>query len=545
VSGGVDSMALASLCSQMQRLPSLAVRPLLRREFKKNPAGSPLSREIKFQAFVVDHGARKGSDLEAQAVLKILEAREIPTQLLKIDWLGHERPADLPNFESLARKYRFQALGTACRDLGINSLFLGHHEDDQIETLMMRLITGHRMAGLRGIPISSDIPECYGLHGVHESGENDSATRNLSLRCFVGSSSRTSPLAPLEPEFGGVKVYRPLLQFSKARLTATCQKWRMKWFEDHTNNDPTVTMRNSVRHMLGNHALPAALSKPALLELSRKSQATKEATFKVATSWLRNSSVKLETRSGTLKVRFPNLDPYKMDQLKRLGVNGRYGAILLLRRIAMLITPQEHVRLASLVGAVERIFPECLWTQGSPPPPPISSFTVAGLQFKVHGYSESPRDSKPLENFEWLISRQPYMSTAILPKLEIPANTDSSADPTWSAWTLYDGRFWIRVQNTSDASIIVRPFREHDLVGLRASLSKRSRSMLKSLLSTIAPETIRWTLPAIATKGLDGNEKVLALPTLDVGVTEFKKLVKWEVRYKKVEMDILTMSEVQ
>lgn len=56
ISGGVDSMALASLCSQLQSEPNNPVRP-------------------RFRAFVVDHGVRATSKDEAASVAKILESR--------------------------------------------------------------------------------------------------------------------------------------------------------------------------------------------------------------------------------------------------------------------------------------------------------------------------------------------------------------------------------------------------------------------------------------------------------------------------------------
>jgi tRNA(Ile)-lysidine synthase len=508
-------MGLAVLCSHYQKL-----------------AGTTLPY-VKFQAFVVDHGVRKGSDLEAKAVSETLKDWDIPTRLLKIDWAGHESPAELPSFESLARRYRFQALGKACRDLGINSLFLAHHEDDQAETVIMRLVTGHRMAGLSGIQTSSEIPECYGLHGVHESGGIDNATNKASKPSFSDSST----LTPHATEYGGVKVYRPLLRFSKERLIATCREEGMKWFEDHTNKDPTVTMRNAIRHIYRNHALPAALSKPGLLELSRKAQLMKDTSLEITNTWLRQSSVKLDTRTGTLKVHFANLNQYPRSHL---AMDGKYVAALLLRRIAMLITPQEHIEISSLMGAVGRIFPECFETQESPPT--TSAFTAAGLQFRVNGPAKPQRPSKRSEKCEWLISRQPYMSKAALPQIEIPANLESSADPAWSAWNLHDGRFWIRVLNLSNMMIVVRPFRDHDLAGFRNSLSENHSGKLPGMLSKLAPGKIRWTLPAITKQGLDGDEELLALPTLDVGVLGIEKLVKWEVRYKKIDTDILTMA---
>lgn len=52
ISGGVDSMALATLCSQLQ---------------KAEP------RRVSFHGFVVDHGLREGSRAEAEKVARFLK----------------------------------------------------------------------------------------------------------------------------------------------------------------------------------------------------------------------------------------------------------------------------------------------------------------------------------------------------------------------------------------------------------------------------------------------------------------------------------------
>ena len=365
-------MALAALCSQIQKTPYQTLLSELQSDHAPNAAA--VLRNMRFQAFVVDHGAREGSNSEARAVSKMLEERDIPTQLLKIDWAGCERPGDLPNFESLARKHRFQALGKACRNLGINSLLLAHHEDDQAETVMMRLISGHRLPGLVGMRPSSEIPECHGIHDVHESGGVDISTKD-------GCRKRSRAHPPV-PESGGVRVYRPLLQFSKERLIATCKAERMDWFEDHTNKDPTITLRNALRHMYSSHNLPSALSKPALLNLSRKSEMKRNAMLEVTNSWLAESAVeRFDTRAGTVIIRFVDLSKLEAFPFSRPQTDNRYIAALLLRRIIMLVSPEEQVNLPSLYGAVERVFPELFHSNG--PQPPTTTFTVAGVQFST------------------------------------------------------------------------------------------------------------------------------------------------------------------
>jgi hypothetical protein len=61
--------------------------------------------------------------------------------------------------------------------------------------------------------------------------------------------------------------------------------------------------------------------------------------------------------------------------------------------------------------------------------------------------------------------------------------------------------------------------------------------MLRESLNRLAQHRITGTLPAIARRGRDGKEEVLALPTLGVSIPSVERLVKWETRYKKVDID--------
>jgi tRNA(Ile)-lysidine synthase len=435
----------------------------------------------------------------------------------------------LPNFESLARRYRFQALGKACRNMGIDSLLLAHHEDDQAETVMMRMINGHRMFGLMGIKRDSEIPECHGLHGVHESGGLDT-TRNQTV---AGSSPSTRALelkyrhmSPLATEIGGIRVYRPVLSFKKTRLTATCEAANMEWFEDNTNKDPTITTRNAIRHIYSSHTVPAALGASSLLNLSKEFEAKHDALLNVANSCLKGAIKTFETRTGTMSIRFPDLAHLSSSlSQSHMGL----VAALLLRQVIAFITPDEHIHLHSLHGAVERLFPEI---QNNAPRPHPPAFTVSGVLLKPLA---APQDRSKCT---WLISRQPYASNR--PCIHIAPPADSSADPEWSSWTLYDGRFWVRVRNRSGRSIVVRPLRKDDMAVFKQSL-KAQRMLLRDVLRELAPGDVRWTLPAVVARDLDGGERVLGLPTLDVRVPDSEKDVTWEVTYKKVDMDVLNV----
>jgi tRNA(Ile)-lysidine synthase len=71
ISGGVDSMALAALCSGIQQAPRQSILSGMQPSLAK--VAATVLPDLRFQAFVVDHGVRKGSDIEARAVSSVLE----------------------------------------------------------------------------------------------------------------------------------------------------------------------------------------------------------------------------------------------------------------------------------------------------------------------------------------------------------------------------------------------------------------------------------------------------------------------------------------
>lgn len=55
--------------------------------------------------------------------------------------------------EHAARKARYEAFGQVARKWGANKLALGHHLDDQAETVLLNLLRGTKAKGLAGIPV--------------------------------------------------------------------------------------------------------------------------------------------------------------------------------------------------------------------------------------------------------------------------------------------------------------------------------------------------------------------------------------------------------
>ncbi|RKF71243.1 putative tRNA-lysidine synthase [Golovinomyces cichoracearum] len=545
VSGGVDSMALAVLCSNLKDCNSTEYRLL------------------KFQAFIVDHGMRVGSSDEASSVAETLVGRGIPTKILRIKWHIEQR-GYLSNFETLARKKRYRLLGQACLSHGIDSLMLAHHEDDQVETIFMRLVAGHRGYGLTGMKSQATIPECSGLYGVHESGGDiihhtlsgqitEQKEREKIQECTAPFQKFPQLRANLMSETGGIRIYRPLLTFSKARLICTCTANEMPWFEDRTNHDPTLTTRNAIRTLYRHHKMPAALSKPALLSLSEKVN-SKYNWLKTKVNFylqmIKISSFHLAT--GLIKVNFPYISHEVGNSLRSEDYMPSRISVELLHKTITLVTPEERIDLSSLQGAASRVFPEICQISKSnfsqevrPKSSQPVSFTVGGVLFQpVHenrnlAVPDALVESSPcFIKYTWLISRQP------LPKISKHSYnlTIPAAQNSISPWILFDGRFWIKIVNlTCSSNLIVRFFEPADLIPFSSQFkSPVARRMLNKALANMAPGKVRWTIPIVVLSQTNSDfSQALSLPTLGIDVPGAQIFGTWKVRYKKICTDHL------
>lgn len=166
VSGGPDSLALAWLLQSW-----LAAR-----------GGCLL-------ALIVDHRLRPESAEESATVAARLKALGIASRVLVwSDGLGVSTGS-----QAAAREVRYRLLGEACKKAGILHLALGHHRDDQVETLLQRADSGSGPDGLAAMPAISELTD--------------------------------------------FRLLRPFLAQPKARLVATCRAAGLAFVEDPSNHD--------------------------------------------------------------------------------------------------------------------------------------------------------------------------------------------------------------------------------------------------------------------------------------------------------------------
>lgn len=183
VSGGADSMALLHLAKTYAD-----------------------AHQIALTALTVDHGLRAASKAEAEQVGTWCKQNNIPHKIL--NWQGDKPQTGI---QDAAREARRALLCEECAAKGIEFLLLGHHADDQAETILMRLQRG---TGLRGL---------LGIHDVTV----DDATE--------------------------VVLLRPLLEMRRVALRDYCQTNKIP-FTDDPSNDDTQFERVRVRQAL--QALP-------------------------------------------------------------------------------------------------------------------------------------------------------------------------------------------------------------------------------------------------------------------------------------------------
>ncbi|KAJ5356230.1 hypothetical protein N7517_010839 [Penicillium concentricum] len=555
VSGGADSMALAYLCQQLER-------------------SSDVAGAISVTAFVVDHRARPESTIEAQKVAGWLRDMDIRTHILSLDWSeitssqnhlsspksGASSP--LPSaFETHARRLRFQALGIACHEFKLETLLLGHHQDDNVETTILRLSAGATGLGLGGIPEVARIPECHGLFGASESWSTTSIPTKPPTKpqprvrfdnqkngfiTFPDPNTRTDKIysnltSNVNMASPGIFICRPLLSFTKTSLLETCHKNQVPYVSDPTNFDPTLTPRNAIRSLRTSNSLPRALESASILSLIRSSQDLLQRSNELS-NYLISSQCRIldfNPKTGSAVIQFLETSPASMDpQLATLSASRmRQIQTIALRRITELLSPfaDSHFSLRSYEPLVSNVFPDPEGS-GSHGADATSNdqkrnkaFTVAGVLFQRLANEDSTLEKSQdthLGDSIWLLSRQPFMKNRD-PVTQINVSPSGSFTP----WVLWDNRYWMRLRlvpidrdpneledHLISVPLTIRPFHKFDMERIRkdAVISRQGQTKdsatgqkipgtfehLKAVLAAEAPAQLRFTLPVISREGI-------------------------------------------
>ncbi|EOS7855137.1 tRNA lysidine(34) synthetase TilS [Enterococcus hirae] len=176
VSGGVDSMVLLDLMMEAQK---------------------------KWGFFLavthINHQLREESVHEVAYLKKYCQQHQLPLQVEV--W---EKPTK-KGIETAAREFRYQVFAKQMQSGSYDCLMTAHHGDDQMETVLMKLLRGGQLSTYAGI-------------------------------------KEAQP-------FSNGRLIRPLVGFSKAQLYQYASERELVYFEDHTNQELDV-QRNRLRHLV-------------------------------------------------------------------------------------------------------------------------------------------------------------------------------------------------------------------------------------------------------------------------------------------------------
>ena len=134
VSGGPDSMALLHLLIQIQQ-----------------------EWGIKIAAAHLNHQLRPAAAAELQYLQSYCAAQKIDFYSRVVDVAAYAR-REKKSIEEAGRDQRYQFLRELCQQIGYNKVATAHHRDDRAETVLMHLLRGSGIKGLRSImPVSGSL----------------------------------------------------------------------------------------------------------------------------------------------------------------------------------------------------------------------------------------------------------------------------------------------------------------------------------------------------------------------------------------------------
>ncbi len=181
---------------------------------------------LRLVAATLDHGIRGEESAADVAYVRQMAQRWGITLIAgRADVPGIAQRYGL-GIEEAARQVRYTFLLRAARRVGAEKIAVGHNRDDQAETVLMHLIRGSGLNGLRGMLPATPISEYHLLDGSEI--EIDPAGEEL------------------HPDLWPMLI-RPLLDTPRSDIDAYCAAEGIEPRQDATNTDLTY-FRNRLRH---------------------------------------------------------------------------------------------------------------------------------------------------------------------------------------------------------------------------------------------------------------------------------------------------------
>ena len=114
-----------------------------------------LKEELKIEIFVshINHGLRKEADEETKYVEEYCKQRKIECFIKKVDIKNLSKEQKLGT-EEMGRKVRYDFFEETAKKVNANKVATAHTANDNSETVLMNILRGTAISGLKGIEIS-------------------------------------------------------------------------------------------------------------------------------------------------------------------------------------------------------------------------------------------------------------------------------------------------------------------------------------------------------------------------------------------------------
>lgn len=302
-----------------------------------------IARGGKILALTVDHGLRDGSAAEAQALHAELQKRGIAHHILT--WQG-DKPSS--HIQERAREMRYKLLAQKCAEAGIATLAVAHNAEDQMETFWMRLAHGSGLDGLAGMAASSD--------------------KN------------------------GLRIIRPLLDFSRTELRDICTSYGATWAEDPSNaNEKFLRPRlRAFEDMLATEGLTPQRLAQTLQKLEAARGALQSVTGRALAAATQHPAGYVTLPPSALQGEHPDIQRRMLSHILYAVAPQDYRAGHDAIETLRLDIARDGFNGSTVAGC--EIFPSkgqlvfCRELAASAPPAPIENGMVWDGRFRVSGY---------------------------------------------------------------------------------------------------------------------------------------------------------------
>lgn len=223
-----------------------------------------LRKEYQLDLYVafVNHLKRKEADLEEEYIKSFCKENKLKLAVERLDYLDESE-----NFQKEARKLRYQFFEKVIKKEKIDYLVLAHHANDNLETILMRILRGSNLAGYAGIESVVKYP--------------------------------------------GYTLVRPFINLEKEDIYRYALRENVKYFEDKSNID-TIYTRNKIRSLIDPEILK--VNEQGVYKLEEYGE-TLKAAWRIVSKIVDEFIEKKVSKLSFAREDFLALDPYIQEEV--------------------------------------------------------------------------------------------------------------------------------------------------------------------------------------------------------------------------------------